>query len=171
MASAKKGFTLIELLIVIVIIGILAMAGFATYSIVQPKARDAKRKHDFDVIRKNLEFYKSEHGGLYPETEWVYSTAGGFWIPGLDSNYLNNMPTDPKNTTGCFTRDDSNCFNYGYYSGSWCGLNGREYILAARFEAYKGSDLSQQQYHNSNGTNCSLWSESSVNGLYVLDGL
>lgn len=163
----SKGFTLIELLVVIAIIAILSGIGINIYEDAQARGRDAKRKNDLKEIKTALELYYLNNDS-YPTMEWVYSSAaGGAWIPGLDQRYIPKMPKDPTNTNGCNPRDN-NCFTYGYYSGTWCGLNGQQYILAARLEAYPGSDLSQQPYLFNNGTLCSNWNDSPVNSLYVI---
>ena len=162
------GFTLIELLVVIAIIGILASFAIASFTSAQAKGRDARRKSDFDAIKKALQMYYSDNGHFPITTNWVYSGSGGSWIPELTSVYIKTVPLDPKNTTpGCWT-EDSTCFNYQYYSADWCGLNGKSYILATRLEAYNKSDLSQQPYINPDGSFCSYWRESATIGLYVI---
>jgi len=56
-SSKTKGFTLIELLIVIAILSILAVIGFAVYSNLgaQAKSRNITRKADLDAISTALE--------------------------------------------------------------------------------------------------------------------
>jgi len=61
MKSRKKGFTLIELLVVIAIIGILATIILVTYSNLQAKSRDSKRKGDLQAISSSLELYYADH--------------------------------------------------------------------------------------------------------------
>ncbi len=62
----KKSFTLLEMLVVIGIIAILATLGFASYSTVQKKARDAKRKGDLSAMQKVLEQCYSVNNYSYP---------------------------------------------------------------------------------------------------------
>ena len=62
----KKGFTLLEMLVVIGIIAILVSLGFASYSTVQKKARDAKRKGDLSAMQKVLEQCYSLNSYSYP---------------------------------------------------------------------------------------------------------
>jgi prepilin-type N-terminal cleavage/methylation domain-containing protein len=57
--SKKLSFTLLEMLVVIGIIGILIGIGTVSYSTVQRKARDAKRKQDLKSIQNCLEQYYS----------------------------------------------------------------------------------------------------------------
>mgnify|MGYP001563880470 FL=1 len=62
----KKSFTLLEMLVVIGIIAILVSLGFASYSTVQKKARDAKRKGDLSAMQKVLEQCYSLNSFAYP---------------------------------------------------------------------------------------------------------
>ena len=51
----SKGFTLIELMVVIAIISVLAVMGFATFRGLTPRGNDAKRRADIDAINKAFE--------------------------------------------------------------------------------------------------------------------
>lgn len=53
--NLKKSFTLLEMLVVIGIIAILVTLGFASYSTVQKKARDAKRQGDLKAAQQVME--------------------------------------------------------------------------------------------------------------------
>lgn len=120
MVSIRKnnsfGFTLIELLVVIAVVGVLAGAVIV---MINPgtqlaRARDAKRKGDVAQIRKALENYLVLNG-QYPTSNWVNSTQGGSWIPGLVSGgEIKLVPQDPKNVqTGDLPW--SSATNYAYY--------------------------------------------------------
>lgn len=78
--SSKKSFTLLEMLVVIGIIAILVSLGFASYSTVQKKARDAKRKGDLSAMQKVLEQCYSISSYSYPAI-----TGGGSTGP-ISSN-------------------------------------------------------------------------------------
>lgn len=131
--SKFKAFTLIELLIVIVIIGILAVALIPRLTWSQGMARDKARMADLKQIQTALEFYASEHGGKYPSTLpstafpvvnpgyyrwncsywWSYGTSwSGGYIPDLAPDYISSLPLDPKPK---WTR---NCY---LYSSNWKG--------------------------------------------------
>lgn len=147
------GFTLVELLVAISIMAVLAVFGFNVYKGVLARARDSKRMDDLKKIQTALELYHNNNSH-YPNTDWVDSHSGGFWIPGLDAKYIIKMPTDPKqSTTDCKSWEDD-CYTYNYYSEGWCGLNGAGdgYFLAAKLESHSGSDLSQQTYCNCDNT-------------------
>lgn len=62
----KKSFTLLEMLVVIGIVAILVSLGFASYSTVQKKARDAKRKGDLSAMQRVLEQCYSIGSFTYP---------------------------------------------------------------------------------------------------------
>lgn len=62
----KKSFTLLEILVVIGIIAILVSLGFASYSTVQKKARDAKRQGDLKIAQQTMEQCYSVNSFQYP---------------------------------------------------------------------------------------------------------
>lgn len=81
------GFTLVELLIVISIIAILSTIGFAVYSGVQAKSRDARRRGDIDAIAKVLEVsYNNTTCGATVSTPYCPVTAGQFTAGVIPSN-------------------------------------------------------------------------------------
>lgn len=62
----RKSFTLLEMLVVIGIIAILVSLGFASYSTVQKKARDAKRQGDLKAAQQIMEQCYSVNSFAYP---------------------------------------------------------------------------------------------------------
>lgn len=62
----RKAFTLLEMLVVIGIIAIIVSLGFASYSTVQKKARDARRKGDLNTMQKVLEQCYTLNSYSYP---------------------------------------------------------------------------------------------------------
>lgn len=167
MPKSAQGFTLIELLIVIVVIGILSSIGFYSYDKVQAKARDAQRKNDIGIIMKSLELYHQDKG-KYPPSEWVSSRSGGTWIPGLDVNYIKEIPVDPKNTVaaGTYASDNPNNYVYSYWAGAgWCGATaGDAYILVARLENTQDSQGGNTVQVVTSGGTCG-WS---MPGIYAV---
>lgn len=104
-----RGFTIVELLIVIVVIGILATLVITTYTGIQQKARDTKRKTDVNAIQGHLESYYTE-SGKYPTLANVNdATFRAANMKGLDANALK----DPKGTSQalCGTTTSS-CYGY-----------------------------------------------------------
>ena len=109
----KKTFTLIEMLIVIVIIGILAAALVPRLNDVQSRARDTKRKVDFQQVKTALDIYKIDNNS-YPRSTYTISNGCHFtpanpfcntdsqesptnWIYNFGSGYITGLPRDPIN--------------------------------------------------------------------------
>lgn len=88
---SNRAFTLLEMLVVLGIIAIMIGLGTASYSTVQRKARDAKRKGDMDKIQKSLEQYYSICGFSYPT-----SIASGVSCANPSAVIMSTAPTDPK---------------------------------------------------------------------------
>jgi prepilin-type N-terminal cleavage/methylation domain-containing protein len=64
-----NGFTLIELLVTTVMIAVLTVIGIVSYSSVNKRSRDVKRKSDLEQIRSALEMCRSDSNacaGAYP---------------------------------------------------------------------------------------------------------
>ncbi len=81
----QAGFTLIELLVVIAIIAIMASIGLVSFTNVQQKARDSKRRSDITEIQKSFEQYYADNN-TYSATQAVMATS----LPG------STLPKDPK---------------------------------------------------------------------------
>ncbi len=86
--NKKNGFTLVELLVVIAIIGILLTVALASYSTVQKKTRDGRKKQDLQAFQQAMEQF-------YSDTN-VYPTALPQTVNG--KTYLQSIPNDPKGT-------------------------------------------------------------------------
>jgi len=86
--NKSKGFTIVELLIVIVVIGILATLVIVTFTGIQQKARDSKRKTDISAVQAALESYYSSNN-TYPtlahlnDSTWLAANMKGFDIQAL----------------------------------------------------------------------------------------
>jgi type IV pilus assembly protein PilE len=92
----KKAFTLLEMLVVIGIIAILVALGFASYSTVQKKARDAKRQGDLKAAQQVMEQCYSVNSFQYPT---ITNTSGTIsaTCPAPNSS-INFSIKDPLNT-------------------------------------------------------------------------
>lgn len=98
----SKGFTLIELLVVIAIIGILSTILFASFTSVQQRTRDGRRKADLKSIQHALELYRADQAA-YPGTIPNCTTSPGTSaITGPSCavpTYLQKIPADPISGT------------------------------------------------------------------------
>ena len=127
----KKGFTLIELMVVISIIAILSGIGFATYSGLNKKTRDSRRKVDLEVIRQALELYRSDVG-IYPGSNGWCTQVSNTTYPevknALQAGYVERVPQDPRYAD---TYQD-----YFYMNIS----SGQKYALYAELEGSDATD-------------------------------
>jgi general secretion pathway protein G len=93
----SKGFTMIELLVSVTIIAVLTVIGAVSYSSVNKRSRDVKRKSDLEQIRSALEMYRSDQAE-YPNAgltvgSFTNTTAlASFTVP----SYMPSVPSDPN---------------------------------------------------------------------------
>lgn len=92
----KKSFTLLEMLVVIGIIAILVTLGFAAYSTVQKKARDAKRQGDLKTAQQVMEQCYTVNGYQYPD--FTTPSAGKFSVVCPTDANLKFTIVDPINS-------------------------------------------------------------------------
>ncbi|KKQ24095.1 MAG: General secretion pathway protein G [Candidatus Roizmanbacteria bacterium GW2011_GWC2_37_13] len=90
----EQGVSLIEILIVVVILGILSFLLSLPIKAQLTKARDARRKLDFNLITKNLE-QDYDSIGYYPQTL-------------ASCNQSDSIPCDPKTKTDYIYLSDGN---------------------------------------------------------------
>ncbi len=91
----KKAFTLLEMLVVIGIISILVTVGFASYSTVQKKARDAKRQGDLKAAQQVMEQCYSVNSFQYPDITGTGTITAQ--CPAPNDSIVFTL-TDPLNT-------------------------------------------------------------------------
>lgn len=146
--NKKRGFTLIELLVVIAVIGLLASIVLVAVNSARAKARDTKRKADLKQIQLALELYYDEKGYYPPVAQWVFSTAGGEWIPGLGA-YMTQIPVDPINNAISPWDAGNHSYAYGWNVGlgtcpspyeSTGDCSGQSYDLVAQLENTSDKD-------------------------------
>lgn len=111
-----KAFTLIELLITIAIISILTGVASISYSGLQARGRDSKRKNDLQQIKVGLSLYNAAQSPTqYPASSTTNGSCNTVSSPpctvitvngtndllttALKPNYMPNVPTDPRNAT------------------------------------------------------------------------
>lgn len=94
----RKGFTLIEVLVAVTIIAVLVSIGVVSYSSVNKRSRDAKRRGDIEQLRSALEMYRADIGS-YPDPsgDGSWTDASGLSAE-LVSTYIPAIPSDPKST-------------------------------------------------------------------------
>jgi type II secretion system protein G len=159
----KNGFTLIELLIVIVIIGILAAIGLATFTSSQMKSRDAKRKADLQQVSRALELYYNDKG-QYPADDGsgnimgcgagaiTACTWGSLTVPFSNTTtgtiYMTKLPADPSQYT------------YYYVATPVLGRH-PQYQLYARLENLQDQSIIVSGYNCATGVKCNYGVSSS----------
>lgn len=83
----SSGFTLIELLVVVAIIGLLSSVVLASLNSARAKARDAKKREDFNSIRSALLLYYDTYGS----NPINRNPCCGY--PDISSNFLQELVT------------------------------------------------------------------------------
>ncbi len=99
-ASNSNGFTLLELLVVISVIGILIAIMSVSFSTVQKKSRDARRKEDIKKMQDGFEQYYAKIGS--------YAADENTMAADTDIFPAGSLPTDPKGGPTYF-------YKYTYY--------------------------------------------------------
>ena len=112
--NKSKGFTIVELLIVIVVIGILATLVIVTFTGIQQKARDSKRKTDLNALDSHVEAFYASYG-FYPTLKDLQTSSFlSTYMKGFDPGAL----TDPKGGAVSGTTSSS---NYSYVAADSTG--------------------------------------------------
>ena len=104
--KSKKSFTLIELLVVISIIAILVAVAIVSYSNIQMKGRDAKRKANLATVQQALEQFYADNGA-YPLSKRNYNgntpapdnSGSGLHKGKIDSIACETGPVATNNTS------------------------------------------------------------------------
>ena len=124
----RRGFTLIEVLVAVTIIAILTSIGVVSYSSVNKRSRDAKRKGDVEQLRSALEMYRADNS-YYPNTgSGSWADASGLSTV-LVSTYLPAIPSDPKSSQ-----------TYRYEATNLSGGNYYGYCMSALIESEDPTD-------------------------------
>ncbi|MCS7093387.1 MAG: type II secretion system GspH family protein [Patescibacteria group bacterium] len=122
----KKSFTLIEILVVATVIGLLASVLTISFSQLNVRARNDRRRVDIEQIRSALEMHRSNNN-TYPQT-----------LPTL-TPYL-SVPSDPKSPT----------YNYHYRR-----ISDTDYVIGAFFEN-SSSTCRYSQALSCGSANCNI---------------
>ena len=136
----NKGFTLIELLVAMTVASVLMGLALVSYQGARRSARDGKRKADLEQIRSALEMYRADNG-QYPLrvnelSGWEVSYDGD-WLENLPTQYLQNKPVDPINSSSYYYR-------YALCSGSVTPSGMPNYKLQTRLEMGGNTQLCTQ---------------------------
>ena len=70
----QKGFTLVEILIVVVILGILAAIVIPQFTAASETAQTSSAVSTLQAVRSQLELYRVNHNGNYPDNLWAQMT-------------------------------------------------------------------------------------------------
>lgn len=92
-----KGFTLVEILIVMLILGILAMIAVPKFMQASQEARESALKSDLWNVRSQLELYKAQHGGKYPQD--IVGSNSAAWISQLASSTNSSGSVKPSSSS------------------------------------------------------------------------
>ncbi|MFQ5410763.1 MAG: type II secretion system protein [Phycisphaerae bacterium] len=109
----RNAFTLVELLIVVIILGILAAVVIPQFSDASTDARVSSLTTNLATIRGQIEFYKLQHNGNYPNLTVPVPFAdamtkktdvgGGLNAVGKYGPYLQAIPMNPFTNTNTIT--------------------------------------------------------------------
>lgn len=96
--KSQAGFTFIELMVVIVIIGLLSVAGVVSYQRASIAARDSKRKANLATVQQALVLYRSATGTYPNPGGHVYAKYNSAVNTLQAAGYLNDISSliDPK---------------------------------------------------------------------------
>jgi general secretion pathway protein G len=131
----KRGFTLIEILVAATIIAVLSVVGVASYTSINKRSRDAKRKSDLEQVRSALEMFRVDNG-FYPTGTNAVFVKLDVLDPGdgsgpFVSTYMPSIPMDPQNTA-------LSTKSY-YYAPLGTGAPFYSYCICATVESEAGS--------------------------------
>lgn len=101
----NRGFTLLEVLVSATIIAVLTVIGVVSYSSVNKRSRDVKRKSDLEQIRSALEMFRSDNTtnpGEYPGAGTGSFTNASNLSSDLVNTYMPAIPSDPDSDASYF---------------------------------------------------------------------
>ncbi|MCK6483890.1 MAG: prepilin-type N-terminal cleavage/methylation domain-containing protein [Phycisphaerae bacterium] len=119
----KRAFTLVELLIVVIILGILAAIVVPQFTEASSDAQMNSLMSNLRVIRGQIELYKLQHNGTYPElatftTQMTQKTNPDGTTTGTPTlgPYLQRIPTNPFSNTNDVTNTAVGSSKAWYYN-------------------------------------------------------
>jgi prepilin-type N-terminal cleavage/methylation domain-containing protein len=138
----SAGFTLIEVIMVMAIAGLILSMIFIALPQVQRTRRDTQRKADLGKLKTQVEFYGSNHSGLYPVGP--LQTNVDFWNSGGSptGSYVPASFNDPSTQANYFSITVGTAGYISYSVGVGTGCDGttaltspRQYALHMTLEA------------------------------------
>ena len=136
----SSGFTLIEIILVMAIAGLIVSMIFIALPQTQRTRRDTARKNDLGRLQTQIEFYASNHSGLYPAENPAGSLDNNPDFGGSPGTYAPAHFKDPKSGTNYFSIA-AGVGNIQYQVGNGTSCSGtaitssRQFVLHMTLEA------------------------------------
>lgn len=111
MPAGRQGYTLIEILVAAAIIAVLSVVGVTSYTSINKRSRDARRKSDLEQVRSALEMYRADNSSYLGNTTWATVSTQ---LSGLVPDYLPSLPSDPLSTSNYYYRTIGTSPYYSY---------------------------------------------------------
>lgn len=144
MKIQRSGFTLIEVLVAATIIAVLVAIGMVSYSSVNKRSRDAKRRGDLEQMRSALELYRSENG-YYPAVNTLgWDTAANLSTE-LVPSFMPSIPSDPKSPDIRYSYKPTTPGSGNYYG--YC-LSAKLETISVTTSTCTGSETDSVNEHN-----------------------
>ncbi len=118
--NKRQGFTLLEVLVSATIIAVLTTIGLVSFSSVNKRSRDVKRKGDLEQIRSALEMYRSDNStypGEYPRVvgAGAFADAAGLSAALVTGSYMPSIPADPNEDNAYYYQTTATSGQYTSY--------------------------------------------------------
>lgn len=116
-----RGFTLLELLVTATLIAVLTVIGIVSYSSVNKRSRDVKRRSDLEQLRSALEMFRSDKtqypgNASYPSIQdATFNDASTLGSSIVANNYIPSIPTDPDGKSSYYYEPSSSNNIYNGY--------------------------------------------------------
>ncbi len=167
--SKNKGFTLVELLVVISIISVLSVIGITSYSSVQSKARDTKRKADIDAIAKAFAIKYNAETGQYSSITGADFASGTIPTQPDGSPYPGCSETECSVTTGAITSDGRE-FSVSISQGGSIYTRASSPLFCSSLSSLRDDLVGYWDFNEGTGDTVADKSGSGYTGTWTTDG-